>query len=65
MAAEMESDKGEESENEKSDEVLDSEDLELSSFPRPKGVTDDDWRVYEVLDKLIIEFNEKFRKMWA
>ena len=42
-----------------------AEDLELTSFPRPAGVSDDDWRVYEVLDRLVVEFNDKFKKMWA
>jgi hypothetical protein len=35
------------------------------TFPRPKGVTDRDWRVYEVLDEMHREFFEKFKAMWA
>jgi hypothetical protein len=34
-------------------------------FSRPQGVTDRDWRVYEVLDEMLRELQEKFRAMWA
>lgn len=34
-------------------------------FSRPRGVTDRDWRVYEVLDEVLKELYEKFRAMWA
>ena len=34
-------------------------------FPRPRGVTDQDWRVYEVLDEMLRDLNEKFRAIWA
>ncbi|KDQ52162.1 hypothetical protein JAAARDRAFT_73245 [Jaapia argillacea MUCL 33604] len=34
-------------------------------FKRPAGVTDQDWRVFEVVDGALREFNEKFKKMWA
>lgn len=35
------------------------------SFKRPAGVTDRDWRVFEVLNAVTAEFDEKFRAMWA
>ena len=35
------------------------------TFSRPRGVTDRDWRVYEVLDEAVRELNEKFRALWA
>jgi len=34
-------------------------------FKRPSGVRDLDWRVYEVVDEALKEFNEKFQAMWA
>ena len=34
-------------------------------FERPKGVSDLDWQVYEVVDGALREFDEKFRAMWA
>ena len=36
-----------------------------STFSRPRGVTDGDWRVYEVLDEMLKELYEKFKAMWA
>jgi hypothetical protein len=36
-----------------------------SNFKRPQGVGDADWRVYEVVDKALREFNAKFKAMWA
>ncbi|KAI0677460.1 P-loop containing nucleoside triphosphate hydrolase protein [Trametes maxima] len=36
-----------------------------AEFKRPVGVSDKDWRVFEVLNALTIEFDEKFRAMWA
>lgn len=35
------------------------------TFSRPRGVTDRDWRVYEVLDKMLRELHEKFKAIWA
>lgn len=35
------------------------------AFKRPAAVSDRDWKVYEVLDAITAEFDEKFRKMWA
>lgn len=35
------------------------------SFLRPQGVTDSDWRVYEVLNELLEELREKFKAIWA
>jgi hypothetical protein len=35
------------------------------TFSRPQGVTDLDWRVYQVLDELLRELHEKFRAIWA
>ncbi|TDL25294.1 P-loop containing nucleoside triphosphate hydrolase protein [Rickenella mellea] len=35
------------------------------AFERPAKVSDGDWRVYEVVDAVTMEFKEKFKKMWA
>ena len=35
------------------------------TFSRPRGVTDRDWRVYEVLDEVLRELSDKFRAIWA
>lgn len=35
------------------------------TFSRPRGVTDRDWRVYEVLDEMLRELHEKFKAIWA
>lgn len=35
------------------------------TFSRPRGVTDKDWRVYEVLDELLRELHGKFKAIWA
>ena len=35
------------------------------TFSRPQGVTDRDWRVYEVLDKMLRELQAKFKAIWA
>jgi hypothetical protein len=35
------------------------------TFSRPRGVTDRDWRVYQVLDEMLRELDQKFRAMWA
>jgi hypothetical protein len=34
-------------------------------FKRPKGVSDLDWKVYEVVDGALREYEEKYRAMWA
>lgn len=34
-------------------------------FKRPRGVSDLDWKVYEVVDGALREFDEKYRAMWA
>jgi len=46
---------------------LDDDDAQGSAptFSRPRGVTDGDWRVYEVLDEMLRELHEKFKAMWA
>ena len=38
---------------------------DASTFSRPTGVTDGDWRVYEVFDEVLSELEKKFRAMWA
>ena len=43
----------------------DLEGSEHGDFKRPAGVSDRDWRVYEVLNAVTAEFDEKFRKTWA
>ena len=35
------------------------------TFSRPTGVTDGDWRVYEVFDEMLNELEKKFKAMWA
>lgn len=37
----------------------------MDSLIRPRGVSDDDWKVYEVVHVLTEDFDAKFRKMWA
>ncbi|CAL1698804.1 unnamed protein product [Somion occarium] len=32
---------------------------------RPRGVSDRDWRVFEIVDAVTNEFEEKFKAMWA
>ena len=46
---------------------LDEDDAQedAPTFSRPRGVTDRDWRVYEVLDEMLRELDVKFRAMWA
>jgi len=34
-------------------------------FKRPRGVSDLDWKVYEVVDGALREFEEKYQAMWA
>jgi len=36
-----------------------------SAFERPRGVSDRDWRVYEVVRNVTDQFGEKFKAMWA
>ncbi|TFK94713.1 P-loop containing nucleoside triphosphate hydrolase protein [Polyporus arcularius HHB13444] len=38
---------------------------EQGEFKRPSGVSDRDWKVYEVVNGVCTEFDEKFRAMWA
>ena len=38
---------------------------EQGEFKRPAGVSDRDWKVYEVVNAVTVEFDEKFRAMWA
>lgn len=35
------------------------------TFSRPRGVTDRDWRVYEVFDEMLRELYEKYKAIWA
>lgn len=46
---------------------LDEDDTQgdAPAFSRPRGVTDRDWRVYQVLDEMIRELHEKFKAIWA
>ena len=46
---------------------LDEDDTkgDAPAFSRPRGVTDRDWRVYEVLDEMLRELHEKFKAIWA
>lgn len=41
------------------------EKVDDSGFKRPKGVSDRDWKVYEVVDGALQGFEEKYRAMWA
>jgi len=34
-------------------------------FSRPVGVSDKDWRVYEIVNEALMEFDVKYRAMWA
>ncbi|KAI0750894.1 P-loop containing nucleoside triphosphate hydrolase protein [Daedaleopsis nitida] len=43
----------------------DLEGSEQGEFKRPVGVSDRDWKVYEVINAMTVEFDEKFRAMWA
>ena len=58
------------------DEILDADSVSGGSdeddmqgnaptFSRPRGITDKDWRVYQVLDEMLRELNEKFKAIWA
>lgn len=50
-------------------EVDDVEELEDDDIPgefkRPKGVSERDWKVYEVVNAVVKEFEPKFKAMWA
>ncbi|KZT04532.1 P-loop containing nucleoside triphosphate hydrolase protein [Laetiporus sulphureus 93-53] len=46
-------------------EVDEDEDGPVTTIKRPPGVKDRDWKVYEVVDAVTKEFDEKFRAMWA
>lgn len=46
-------------------ELDDDDNANAPMFPRPRGVTDKDWRVYEVLDEMLRELHEKFKSIWA
>ena len=46
---------------------LDEDDTQgdTPTFSRPRGVTDRDWRVYEVLNEMLRELREKYKAIWA
>ena len=56
-------DPSEEDRDDDNDEVDDEE--ASGGFKRPSGVTERDWRVYEVVEAAASEFGAKFRAMWA
>lgn len=41
------------------------EDAGLPGFLRPVGVSDKDWRVYQIVNEALAEFDVKFKAMWA
>jgi len=43
----------------------DEEHIGKDQFPRPPGVDDTDWKVYEMISGLLTEFDTKFHDMWA
>lgn len=49
------------------DDPVDEIDIEetTSGFQRPVAVTDNDWRVYQVVNAAASEFETKFRAMWG
>ncbi|OSD04333.1 P-loop containing nucleoside triphosphate hydrolase protein [Trametes coccinea BRFM310] len=47
------------------DPEVEGSDAGAESFKRPVGVSDRDWRVFEVLNAVTTEFDEKFRAIWA
>ncbi|KAI0638272.1 P-loop containing nucleoside triphosphate hydrolase protein [Trametes polyzona] len=47
------------------DPEAESSDAGAEAFKRPAGVSDRDWRVFEVLNAVTTEFDEKFRAIWA
>ena len=53
-------------ETERDDPAAEDEDEEeVGGFHRPVGVSDSDWRVYEVVRAAAAEFEKKYRAMWA
>lgn len=46
-------------------DVEDGDENSGTGFKRPNGVSDLDWKVYEVVDGALREFEEKYRAMWA
>ncbi|KAL0960256.1 hypothetical protein HGRIS_011887 [Hohenbuehelia grisea] len=53
------------SENEVGKDDNFGDEADVNGFKRPRGVSDSDWRVYEVLVGALTEFEAKFRAMWA
>lgn len=47
------------------DDVEDLNDGDSSAFRRPPGVSERDWRVYEVVNAVVVDFTAKFKAMWA
>lgn len=43
----------------------DDDESGASGFTRPVGVSDKDWRVYQVMNEALAEFDVKYRAMWA
>ena len=43
----------------------DEEYADGAAIKRPLGVSDRDWRVFEVVNQVTLEFDEKFKAMWA
>lgn len=43
----------------------DDEEDSDSELTRPAGVSDEDWGVYKVINAVTVEFEEKFRAIWA
>jgi hypothetical protein len=37
----------------------------MPGFARPSGVSNKDWRVYEVVNAALTDFEAKFKAMWA
>ncbi|KAF9270868.1 P-loop containing nucleoside triphosphate hydrolase protein [Marasmius fiardii PR-910] len=52
-------------EDSNSEEDVKDEDVEIQEFKRPPGTTEEDWRVYKVVERIAQTFNQKFRDMWA
>ncbi|KAJ7238504.1 hypothetical protein B0H12DRAFT_92205 [Mycena haematopus] len=47
------------------DNGTDAGDEQEDDFPRPVGVNDKDWMLYNIASSALQEFDEKFRVMWA
>lgn len=47
------------------DDMQDLGDDDLPAFKKPHGVSERDWRVYEVVDAVVNDFSAKFKAMWA